>query len=102
MKILVKQIKTGLEEFVINLEGSPEEKKRMWREAMGSIGRSMRAYRIEYKDRRKDVDIFDYAWTRCDVTEKDLAIKFETTEGAVKQSLWRVRNYIKKELQFIG
>jgi hypothetical protein len=102
MEVLVRQMKTALEEFVISLEGSPEEKKRKWREAIASIPRSIRAYEADYKGRKKDVNIFDYAYTKCTITERELAEKFGTSENAVKQSLWRVRDYIKNELQFMG
>jgi hypothetical protein len=102
MEFLVSQIKTALEKFVINLEGSPEERKRKWREGISSIPRSIRAYEAEYKDREKDVNIFDYAYTKCTITERELAEKFGTSVGAVKQSLWRVRDYIKKELDFLS
>jgi hypothetical protein len=102
MELLVKQLKNILEDFFMELESSSkEEKRRKWRKAWLSIPRSVRAYEEEHKGRKKDVTIFDVAWTSCKMSEKKLAEKFNTSENAIKQSLSRVRNHIKNELQFI-
>ena len=98
MKILVQQIKTVLVEFVSTLEGSREEKEDRWRAAVGTIWQSTRDYEMEYPD-RKDMNIFDFAWTKCDVSYKDLAKKFNTSEGAIKLSLFRVRQHVKERIE---
>jgi hypothetical protein len=99
MEILVQQIKTALEGFVISLEGSENEKKTKWRAAMRSIPQSVKAYENDYPDRTKDIDIFDTAWTKCDLTYEDLAKRFKTSEGAIKQSLFRIRKHILKGIE---
>jgi hypothetical protein len=99
MKILVKQIKMVLVDFVSTIEGSEEQKRRKWGEALNTFWQSTRNYEQNYQGRVKDMNIFDFAWTKCDVTHKELAKKFNTSQGAIKQALWRVRDYAKKNIQ---
>ena len=63
---------------------------------MGKIWGATRTY-----ERLKDITLFDVAWSKCDITNKELARKFGMTEEAVKQSLWRVRKYVKSEIESI-
>ena len=96
MKILVQQVKTALEDFVLGLEGSKEEKTEKWREALGTIWLATRRH-----NNRKDLDTFDAAWAKCDITYKELAKRLKTTESAIKVALYRVREQIKRELTLL-